>query len=225
MTHESSFMAQLKRLASAPRKISDLLTGAEWQKWSRVVMNQPMEALARALRPETLSCLEISGDRWQSFGFREYTHTTYPEFDICTDKHSGAPFDVVVADQVFEHLLWPYRAARNVWGMLRPGGYFLLSTPFLVRIHDSVDCTRWTETGLKYFLAEAGFLLESTRTGSWGNRACVRANLRTMQWVRYRRYLHSLKNEPLYPYVVWAIAQRAREVGSTERTAVGLLEP
>jgi SAM-dependent methyltransferase len=211
MTGSPSLLAQARRLANAPRKLVDLLTGAEWEKWSRVVMNREMEGLARKLRPETLRCLEISGHRWRAFGFNEYSNTTYPGFDVCTDRPNGEPYDIVVADQVFEHLLWPYRAARNVWSMLRPGGYFLLSTPFLVRIHDSVDCTRWTETGLKYFLAEAGFPLETTRTGAWGNRACVKANLRTMQWVRYRRHLHSLDNEPLYPYVVWALAQRPME--------------
>lgn len=213
MTRADSFMSQLRRLTNAPRKVADLITGAEWRKWSRVVMNHEMEALARGLRPESLSCLEVSGDRWETFGFKDYARTTYPEFDVCADTPAGAPYDIVIADQVFEHLLWPYRAARNVWSMLRPGGHFLVSTPFLVRIHDSVDCTRWTQTGLKYFLAEAGFPLETTRTGAWGNRACVMANLRTMQWVRYRRHLHALTNEPLYPYVVWALAQRPAHIG------------
>jgi SAM-dependent methyltransferase len=197
-----------RTLGDIPRKLVDVLTGAEWRKWSRVVMNHQMAEWVTRLQPRTLAALEISGQHWASFGFKSYQHTTYPEFDVCFDKVPDRQFDLVVADQVFEHLLWPYRAARNVLDMLRPGGYFLLSTPFLVRIHDSVDCTRWTETGLKYLLAEAGFPLESTQTGSWGNRACVRANLRTMKWVRYRRYLHPLKNEPLYPYVVWALAQR-----------------
>ena len=91
--------------------------------------------------------------------------------------------------------------------MLRAGGYFLVSTPFLVRIHDyPVDCTRWTEIGLKYFLAECGFALDGIQTGSWGNRACVKANFGG--WVRYRRRLHNLKNEPDVPYHVWALARK-----------------
>ena len=91
--------------------------------------------------------------------------------------------------------------------MLSPGGYFLVSTPFLVRLHEvPVDCTRWTETGLKYFLAECGFDPQEIKTGSWGNRACIRANFK--RWVRYRRRLHSLSNEPDFPYCVWALARR-----------------
>ena len=119
-------------------------------------------------------------------------------------------FDLVIADQVFEHLLWPYRAGRNIYKMVRSDGYVLLSVPFLVRIHGVVDCTRWTETGLKYFLAECGFPLEAIRTGSWGNRTCVKANLRN-KWVRYRKYIHSLHNEPRYPYVVWALAAKSTD--------------
>ena len=66
-------------------------------------------------------------------------------------------FDLIIAEQVFEHLLWPYRAARNVHRMLRPGGSFLITTPFLVKIHPVPnDCSRWTETGMKHLLAEAG---------------------------------------------------------------------
>ena len=62
-------------------------------------------------------------------------------------------FDLIIAEQVFEHLKWPYRAAKNVYRMLRPGGSFLITTPFLVRCHEMPDdCTRWTDTELKNFL-------------------------------------------------------------------------
>lgn len=197
-----------RTLADIPRKLIDLATGAEWRKWSRVVMNAEMAKLVDALHPKPHTVLEISGGHWASYGFADYRSTSFPEFDVCKDRIDGVSFDLIVADQVWEHLLYPHRAATNVWKMLRPGGHFLLSTPFLVRIHDVPDCTRWTETGLKYMLAEAGFPLEMTKTGSWGNRDIVRSNLRSMKWTRYRRYLHSLHNEPLYPYSVWAIAQR-----------------
>ena len=197
-----------RTLADIPRKLLDLLTGAEWRKWSRVVMNAEMAKLVDALDPPPHTALEVSGDHWANYGFAAYRRTRYPGFDVCQDRIEDTRFDLIVADQVWEHLLWPHRAACNVWSMLRPGGHFLLSTPFLVRIHDTPDCTRWTETGLKYFLAEAGFPLELTRTGAWGNRDIVHSNLRSMQWTRYRRHLHSLRNEPLYPYSVWAIAQR-----------------
>jgi SAM-dependent methyltransferase len=194
-----------------PRKLFDLLTGAEWTKWSRVVMSREMRSWVRDLKPETLDVLEISGSAWENFGFKSYRNTSYPDFDICEGTLHDQQFDLIVADQVFEHLLWPYRAGSNVYQMLRPDGYFLLSTPFLVRVHGEVDCSRWTEIGLKHLLAECGFDLEQIRTASWGNRACVKSNLQLRSWTRYRRYLHPLKNEPHYPYTVWALAKKEQK--------------
>jgi len=92
--------------------------------------------------------------------------------------------------------------------MLTPGGYFLVSTPFLLRIHNEpTDCTRWTETGLRHFLAESGFPLAEIQTGSWGNRACVKSNFGW--WARYHPWIHSLRNEPEFPVHVWALARKA----------------
>jgi len=114
---------------------------------------------------------------------------------------------LIIAEQVFEHLLWPYRAGKNIYKMLNSKGYFLITTPFLIRIHDyPTDCSRWTETGLKYLLAECGFNLESIQTGAWGNRACVVANF--ARWEVYNPSLHSLENEPDFFLSVWAIAQK-----------------
>ena len=120
-------------------------------------------------------------------------------------------FDLIIAEQVWEHLLWPYRAGRHVLEMLRPGGYFLVTTPFLIRVHDwPVDCSRWTELGMKHFLAEVGFPIETIRTGSWGNRQVVKFNLRHRpESVRYLPWWHSLKNNPLTPYHVWTLARKA----------------
>lgn len=177
--------------------------------WSRVVMLQETEKLVSELQPSELKVLEISGTHWQKAGFKEYKTANYPEYDVC-EVSLQETFDLIIAEQVFEHLLWPYRAGKNVYQMLNPGGHFLISTPFLVRIHNyPIDCSRWTETGLKYFLAECGFPLEHITTGSWGNRACIKANW--SHWVTYRPILlHSLKNEPDFPYTVWALAQKEK---------------
>jgi SAM-dependent methyltransferase len=181
-------------------------------QWARVVMYRELFEYVRGLQPEKLSMLEISpgeegqNSPWRKLGFGRYESFDYPEFDICKDR-LDREFDVIVADQVFEHLLWPYRAARNVYAMLKPGGRFINTTPFLVPVHHvPVDCSRWTELGMKHFLAEAGFELERVRTGSWGNLECVRANLTHLGvhagW--HRQFV----NEPDFPIVVWAIAEK-----------------
>src|ERR1035437_7647633 len=160
---------QIKRLLDS--------VGYDHRHWTRPVMYERCAALLQALHPSQLDALEISaGQYWQTLGFKSFTEANYPQFDIC--QHVlGSQYDVIIADQVFEHLLWPYRAARNVHSMLKPGGHFLVTTPFLIRVHAiPYDCTRWTETGIKHFLNECGFPMDGILTGSWGNRSCVKAN-------------------------------------------------
>jgi hypothetical protein len=38
--------------------------------------------------------------------FKSYRITEYPDFDICDDSLSDQ-FNLTIAEQVFEHLLWP----------------------------------------------------------------------------------------------------------------------
>jgi SAM-dependent methyltransferase len=191
------FREKINSMASKP---------AQGSHWCRVVMDNETEQLVSKLPYQNFSALEISGDKWKNFGFSEYTSASYPEYDVCVGK-LDKQFDIVIAEQVFEHLLWPYRAAKNVYEMIKPNGYFLISTPFLIKIHDyPQDCSRWTETGIKYFLAEAGFNLENISTGSWGNIECVVSNFN--QWTVYKNGFHNLENDPNLPIVVWALAKK-----------------
>jgi SAM-dependent methyltransferase len=156
-----------------------------------------------------MNALEISGTKWANLGFNCYRSIDYPDYDICSGPLEPAGFDIIIAEQVFEHILWPYRAVKNVYTMLKPGGVFVVTTPFLLRIHNCpVDCSRWTPLGLRHLLAEGGFPLESTESHSWGNRACVRSNFR--DWRKWTVWLHSLKNEHDFPVVVWAYATKPK---------------
>lgn len=170
-------------------------------------MNRACRAFLKQLPCERIHALEVSGDAWQSFGFASHRTAAYPDYDLCAGPLDET-FDLIIAEQVFEHLLYPYRAGRHVLDMLKPGGWFLISVPFLVKVHGyPIDCTRWTELGLKHFLHECGFPLPSIQCGSWGNRDCVIANFD--DWVPYDKHAHDLTNEPDFPYHVWAFAQRA----------------
>ena len=174
--------------------------------WCRVVMEASTEKIIKSLDYKNMKVLEISGSKWKDFGFGSYRSVGYPEFDICKETLSET-FDLIIAEQVFEHLLYPYRAAKNAYTMLASGGRLFITTPFLIKYHpDPIDCTRWTEMGMKYFLEEAGFSLGSVETGSWGNKECAIANFDS--WTTYDKENHSLENDPIYPLVVWVVAQK-----------------
>jgi len=193
------------------------------QQWMRVVSDQTCESFLRSLDYRNMDVVELSpgGDKWQRFGFRTYRASTYDECDLCERPLALDAFDVVIAEHVLEHVLWPYRAVRNAYQMLRPRGWFIVATPFMYRVHGyPIDCSRWTELGMKHLLMEGGFPETGIRTGSWGNRACVKANFRRLpNWIPW---WHSLRNEPLFPMVVWAYAQKllpASPVASCAREA------
>jgi SAM-dependent methyltransferase len=174
--------------------------------WCRVVMDDATLKLVLDLKYSDLSVLEISGEKWKELGFQSYKSMLYPEYDIC-EKVLDEKFDLIIAEQVFEHLLYPYKAMKNVYSMLNKGGYFLITTPFLIKYHaEPNDCTRWSEAGMKYFMAECGFELDEIKTGSWGNKKCLIENLD--EWKEFKKDIHSLENEKDYPMVVWAFAKK-----------------
>jgi SAM-dependent methyltransferase len=118
------------------------------------------------------------------------------------------PFDLVMAGQVLEHVLYPDRAVVSVHRMLRPNGLFIVDTPFLLKIHPCpLDLYRWTEQGMRTLLETGGFRV--VQSGSWGNRRCLLKDMAAgMEWTAYNPLIHSLKNEPQFPIVVWVFARK-----------------
>jgi SAM-dependent methyltransferase len=178
-------------------------------QWCRVVMNREIEQFIRALDCSLIDALEISGSGSQGrYNFRSYQTVQYPDYDICKEPLAREQFDLVIAEQVFEHVLRPDRAATNVYQMLRPGGVFVISAPFLLKIHGHPsDLYRWTEDGMRHLLEIAGFTV--LLTSSWGNLECLFSDMKPgLVWTEYNPRLHSLNNEPQFPIVVWAFAKK-----------------
>jgi SAM-dependent methyltransferase len=198
----------LRALRDSARNVLSKV-GYDNRDWARIVLFAECDRFIRTtFSLDTAKVLAISsGGHFGEIGFKDFTITRYPPFDICTDRLDDR-FDLIIADQVFEHLKYPYKAGRNVYEMLLPGGWFIVATPFLIKLHPSpIDCCRWTLDGLKYFLMECGFLESNIRASSWGNRAYIRRQLRWPGWPR-RGFWGSLKNEETFPVVVWAFAQK-----------------
>jgi SAM-dependent methyltransferase len=169
-------------------------------------MNRATGSHVEALGPPSLDVLEISGVAWSGFGFRSYESVDYPGFDISRER-TPQTYDLIIAEQVFEHLRYPMDAARNVLRMLRVGGTFVITTPFLIKFHPSpLDLWRWTADGLQAFLEDAGF--DDVEAASWGNRDCVSGNFDF--WPYYDPEKHSLESESDFPVVVWAFAKKTK---------------
>jgi len=173
------------------------------QQWCRLEMNEDIASVIASLPPGDCDAAEISGDRHRGHPWRSYTRLAYPEFDLCSSVAEYS-FDAVICEQVLEHVRDPWLGARTLHALCRPGGHVIVSTPFLIRVHNEPeDFWRFTVSGLRLLLEQAH--LEVVTVKSWGNRSCVRANFR--HWVA-RRPWQSMENEELFPIVVWAVARR-----------------
>jgi SAM-dependent methyltransferase len=185
--------------------LPEATSGAD--QWQRVALNEAVRAHIVSLDPPSRTAVEISGDAQAGHAWRSFTSLNYPGFDLCAPLEGRGTFDVVICEQVIEHVVDPVLAAENLRGLCSPGGHVIVSTPFLIRVHELPmygmrDYWRFTPRGLGMLLERAGLTVQTV--GSWGNRRCVTGN--TDRWPAYRRW-HSLRNEPDLPVQVWAFAR------------------
>jgi len=97
----------------------------------------------------------------------------YPQVDIQNMPQFGdGSWDILVADQVMEHVQRPWLAADEIWRVLKPGGYAIVNTPYLHPIHlCPLDCWRISPDGYKVLFPEERF--ETIGNGMWGNRKII----------------------------------------------------
>ena len=89
--------------------------------------------LVSELPTSKMDCLEISGTFWASRApWKSYVCTQYPSFDLNHNVMPDQRWDMVIAEQVMEHVRYPYRGMRNIHTLLRPGSWALITVPFLV---------------------------------------------------------------------------------------------
>lgn len=180
---------------------------------NRVVMQKASRDWITSLGPEGLDVLELSGKWGETFPFRSYTALNRWKFDPCKGPMLGEDgkvtrFDLILANQVWEHLDRPYAATRSIYRMLRKDGWFWVAVPFFAPFHGApVDCSRWTARGLKNLLVEAGFQEDRVQSFQWGNRHVAQRNLE-VPWPPALRDDDDLTNDPDFPVVTWAMAQK-----------------
>lgn len=193
------------------RRVRDRLlrppASAGTDQWQRVCLNHAVRGYIEALDPRSKNAAEISGSAQSAHPWKSFTTLSHPEFDLCAPLRDRGSFDVVICEQVIEHVPDPFLAARNLRRLCSPGGHVIVSTPFMIRVHELPefglkDYWRFTPRGLQALLEQAGLTVSTV--GSWGNRRCIAANLDG--WPAYRRW-QSLRNECSLPMQVWAFAR------------------
>lgn len=72
----------------------------------------------------------------------------------CNDNE----FDVVIAQEVLEHVKDPHKAVEEIYRVLKQGGYFYLQLPFIIGFHPCPnDYWRFTHEGIRELLESSNF--------------------------------------------------------------------
>jgi SAM-dependent methyltransferase len=137
----------------------------------------------------------------------------YPDYDILSLPFQDESFDVVVSDQVLEHIKGdPQIAINETRRVLRKGGIAVHTTCFMNPIHEHpIDMWRFTPSSLEYLCQDWSEIIDC---GGWGNRvafACMNLGFR-MTPVPHPKWhpLHKIatENNTLFPIVTWIAAVR-----------------
>ena len=124
---------------------------------------------------EYLRILPGCADRW-SFKFTvgvprldQKRMILYSDLSTPSAAHPAqGMFDVVLCNQVFEHVSRPVAGAKALYSMLRPGGLLLFTAPFNEHFHlIPGDFFRYTFDGARVLLSDAGF--EILQAQKWGD--------------------------------------------------------
>ncbi len=120
-----------------------------------------------------------------------------------------ATVDCVIATEVLEHCPHPDHILHELWRVLRPGGLFFFTVPFLWPLHTApYDQYRYTSFALYRHLSEAGFTqIDITAMGGWDRSMAQMLGLWAKRRWRYAdtRSLPQRLFKRLAPYAVLPI--------------------
>jgi ubiquinone/menaquinone biosynthesis C-methylase UbiE len=114
--------------------------------------------------------------------------------------------DIVLSNQVLEHVMNVEKAVTETYRILKYGGYFIGSVPHICPIHlEPYDFRRFTFFGLKMILSENGF--KEIRIEGNGGVHKAAALMVTMDWVlsKYKegknQRFHNVRHLALFPII------------------------
>ena len=145
----------------------------------------------------------------------DITETQYPQINMLALPYKDDFFDIVISDQVLEHIEGdPFQAIEESRRILKPGGLAIHTSVCIQPIHwGPKDMWRFTPDGLRYLCRNFS---EIVSCNSWGNRwahALFFLHDKARDWQVPKQSWHPLhylatKNDTTYPLTVWIIAKK-----------------
>lgn len=143
------------------------------------------------------------------------TEAHYPDISILSLPYPDSSFDVVIADQVLEHVEGnPQQAIDEIRRVLKPNGIAIIATVFMYPIHwGPKDLWRFSPDGLRYLCRNFSEIIQCE---GWGNRYYHTLGMwhkKIRDWKvpdRSWSIIHWLatKNELDWPAAVWVVGRK-----------------
>ena len=135
---------------------------------------------------------------------------SYPEYDLHTiSTHFTNEFDFFLFNQTIEHLYNPFEAIKQIFNIVKPGGYVFTSVPTLNIPHMTpIHFNGYTPMGLALLFASANF--EIVEIGQWGCYEYINKLWSTHSWPGYNS-LHKnniIPNEENNVCQCWILAKK-----------------
>ena len=139
------------------------------------------------------------------------TLLSYPPYDLHTiSEHYQNAFDFFIFNQTIEHLYQPFEAMKQVYEIVKPGGYVFTSVPTINIPHNTpIHFNGFTPMGLAMLFHTAGF--EIIEIGHWGNYEYIKqAWAGSHCWPGYDQLQHNnmVTNEERNVCQCWILAKK-----------------
>jgi len=138
------------------------------------------------------------------------TLVSYPPYDLHTISNSFRnEFDFFLFSQTIEHLYNPFDAMKQIYEIVKPGGYVFTSVPTINIPHMTpIHFNGFTPMGLAMLFKSANF--EIIEIGQWGNYEYIQKLWNTHNWPGYDVLNHNneVTNEERNVCQCWILARK-----------------
>jgi len=143
--------------------------------------------------------------------YSNYIEDKKNDLHILNSKKVGNDFDFVLFNHTLEHLYNPLVCLKNLYSILKPGGFLYTAVPTLSIPHDTpIHFYGFTPMGLAVMCKLAGFNIKEV--GYWGNKRYLELMYKNTYWPDIFDVVEDgvIKNDPEAPVQTWILVQKPR---------------
>lgn len=131
---------------------------------------QQLEQYLKTIEIDTDTVFDIGGKQYpidkkrtKVWKVKNFQIMDIPEYDLNKELEFRQQADVIFCLEVFEYLIDPMTAMKNLYKAMKPGGVCYASFPLIYPVHNEVeyDSMRFTETGVRRLATAAGLKVEN----------------------------------------------------------------